>query len=73
MFVDIVERGDDRFDVRRGGGGFATVMAEQISDDDVDVALFHEFGRVGKFRQGAEMRQKSAVERFVFQVNGQSL
>lgn len=71
VFVDVVERRDDRADIGRSLIGYAGVMRKQASHDDVDISLFDEFGRVGVICKRLKVRQQTAVERFVAEERGE--
>ena len=46
VVVDVIERRDDRADVGRGRDGLPLVVIEQTADNDVDISLFDEVGRI---------------------------
>ena len=71
MFVNIVDRGNDGADVRGSLCGNAGVVTEKAPDDDVDVALFDEFGRIGKVGKRLEVGEQTAVKGSVAEIVGQ--
>ena len=73
MVVNIVEDVYDGADVRSADGGYASIMGEQIADDDIDIAFFDKFGSIFLSVERGKKGQKRAVEFCIAQMRGQSL